>query len=85
MKIITQLNLFEDQEFGDLEKILMVLDALPETDLLKQLEAKRKYGRRDYSVQSYFIGSLSSCVESLKTDSFRLLLFSFLIRVLRWF
>ncbi|WP_414486791.1 hypothetical protein [Streptococcus danieliae] len=31
------------------------------------------------------LGSLSSCVESLKTDSFRLLLFSFLIRVLRWF
>ena len=68
MKIITQLNLFEDQEFGDLEKILMVLDALPETDLLKQLEAKRKYGRRDYSVQSYFIAYIAKLILQLETD-----------------
>ena len=31
MKIITQLNLFEDQELGDLEKILWVVEGLPET------------------------------------------------------
>ncbi|MBF0843525.1 transposase [Streptococcus danieliae] len=68
MKIITQLNLFEDQEFGDLEKILMVLDALPETDLFKQLEAKRKYGRRDYSVQSYFIAYIAKLILQLETD-----------------
>lgn len=37
MHIITQLNLFEDQELGDLEKILMVLDGLPETDLFQRL------------------------------------------------
>ncbi|VHC02160.1 Uncharacterised protein [Streptococcus pyogenes] len=60
MHIITQLNLFEDQELGDLEKILMVLDGLPETDLFQRLEAKRKHGRRDYSVQSYFIARFFS-------------------------
>lgn len=68
MKIITQLNLFEEQELGDLEKILMVLDGLPETDLLQRLEAKRKYGRRDYSVQSYFIAYIAKMILQLETD-----------------
>lgn len=68
MHIITQLNLFEDQELGDLEKILMVLDGLPETDLFQRLEAKRKHGRRDYSVQSYFIASIAKHILQLETD-----------------
>lgn len=69
MKIITQLNLFEDQELGDLEKILAVLDGLPETDLLERLEAKLKHGRKDYSVQSLFIASIAQIVLQLKTDA----------------
>ncbi|HFI0854365.1 TPA: transposase, partial [Streptococcus suis] len=68
MKIITQLNLFEDQELGDLEKILMVLDGLPETGLFDELEAKRKHGRKDYSVQSYFIAYIAKIVLQLETD-----------------
>ncbi|VTS17047.1 hypothetical protein [Streptococcus pseudoporcinus] len=51
MKIITQLNLFEDQELGDLEKILAVLNGLPE-------------GRKDYSVQSLFIACIAQMVSS---------------------
>ncbi|HFI0078127.1 TPA: hypothetical protein ACGOTL_002203, partial [Streptococcus suis] len=45
MKIITQLNLFEDQELGDLEKILMVLDGLPEDDwiCLSQTQTRPEY------------------------------------------
>ncbi|CAM3381107.1 Transposase InsH N-terminal domain-containing protein [Streptococcus pluranimalium] len=69
MKIITQLNLFEDQELGDLEKILAVLDGLPETDLLERLEAIRQHGRKDYSVQSLFIASIAQMVLQLKTDA----------------
>lgn len=68
MKIITQLNLFEDQELGDLEKILMVLDGLPETDLFDKLEAKRKHGRKAYTIQSYFIAYISKIVLQLETD-----------------
>ena len=68
MKIITQLNLFEEQELGDLEKILMVLDGLPETDLFERLEAKRKHGRKDYSVQSYFIAYIAKFILQLETD-----------------
>ncbi len=68
MKIITQLNLFEDQELGDLEKILMVLDGLPETDLFDKLKAKRKHGRKDYTLQSYFIAYIAKIVLQLETD-----------------
>ena len=68
MKIITQLNLFEDQELGDLEKILWVVEGLPETDLLERLEDKRKHGRKDYSVQSYFMALVSKIVLQLETD-----------------
>ncbi|HFU3968492.1 TPA: transposase, partial [Streptococcus suis] len=68
MKIITQLNLFEEQELGDLEKILMVLDGLPETDLFDKLESKRKHGRKDYSIQSYFIAYIAKIVLQLETD-----------------
>ena len=46
MKSITQLNLFEETELGDLEKILAVVDSLPETGLLEQIESKRKGGRQ---------------------------------------
>ncbi|VHM51641.1 hypothetical protein [Streptococcus pyogenes] len=69
MHIITQLNLFEDQELGDLEKILMVLDGLPETDLFQRLEAKRKHGRRDYSVQSSLSPVSLNAFFSLKPTS----------------
>lgn len=68
MKIITQLNLFEDHEMGDLEKILTVLDGLPETNLFQCLEERRHHGRRDYSVQSYFIAYVSKFILQLETD-----------------
>ncbi|MBF7095402.1 hypothetical protein IYQ92_09345, partial [Streptococcus sp. HF-1907] len=42
MKSVTQLNLFEETELGDLEKILAVVDTLPETGLLEQIESKHK-------------------------------------------
>lgn len=68
MKIITQLSLFEELELGDLEKILAVVDSLPETGLLKQIESKRKCGRQDYSVQPYFIAYIAKLVLQFQTD-----------------
>ncbi|HFI0809978.1 TPA: hypothetical protein ACGOYL_000822 [Streptococcus suis] len=68
MKIITQLNLFENHELGDLEKILMVLDGLPETGLFDELEVKRKHGRKDYTIQSYFIAYIAKIVLLLETN-----------------
>jgi len=68
MKSITQLNLFEETELGDLEKILAVVDSLPETGLLEQIESKRKGGRQDYSVESYFIAYIAKLVLQFQTD-----------------
>ncbi|HFI0399541.1 TPA: hypothetical protein ACGO63_001011 [Streptococcus suis] len=68
MKIITRINLFEDHELGDLEKILMVLDGIPETGHFDELETKRKHGRKDYSVQSFFIAYIAKIVLQLETN-----------------
>lgn len=68
MNIVTQLNLFEEQELGDLEKILMVLDGLPETDMFSRMEKKRKHGRHDYSIQSYVIAYIAKIILQLETD-----------------
>jgi len=49
MDIITQLNLFEDNELGDLEKLHTVLNELPDRDLIEALDEDRPTGRNDYS------------------------------------
>lgn len=62
MKMITQINLFEAHELGDLEKLLMILDGIPETGHFDELETKRKHGRKDYTIQSYFIAYIAKIV-----------------------
>lgn len=47
MKIITQLNLFEDNELGDLEKLWLVFEHLPDEDLIEKLDNCRKDGGRN--------------------------------------
>lgn len=49
MDIISQLNLFEDNELGDLEKLYTVLNELPDQALIKALDEERPTGRNDYS------------------------------------
>lgn len=68
MTIVTQLNLLEHYELGELEKIYDVLDVLPTTDILNHLEKRRKRGRQDYSVQSLFIAYIAKIVLQIKTD-----------------
>lgn len=51
MHIVTQLNLFSEEEIlGDLEKLETILSALPDEQLIRKLEKKRKNGRNDYPV-----------------------------------
>lgn len=45
----------------------MVVDGLPETDLLDCVENLRKQGRKDYSVQSYFIALIAKSALQLET------------------
>ncbi|HEM3178641.1 TPA: hypothetical protein U0919_002221 [Streptococcus suis] len=47
---------------------MMVLDGLPETDLFDKLEAKRKHGRKDFTIQSYFIAYIAKIVLQLETN-----------------
>ena len=45
-----------------------MVDSLPETGLLEQIESKRKGGRQDYSVESYFIAYIAKLVLQFQTD-----------------
>ncbi|GEQ34416.1 hypothetical protein B795N_22980 [Marinilactibacillus psychrotolerans] len=49
MHSITQLNLFADNELGDLVKLNTVLNELPDQDLINALDEERPTGRDDYS------------------------------------
>lgn len=49
MDIVAQLNLFEENELGDLEKLYTVLNELPDQALIKALDEERPTGRNDYS------------------------------------
>lgn len=42
-----QLNLFEDNYLGDLEKVLLLIQVLPDQNLLNALENERRNGRND--------------------------------------
>lgn len=49
MHSITQLNLFADNELGDLVKLNTVLNELPDQELINALDEERPTGRDDYS------------------------------------
>lgn len=49
MNIIAQLNLFEDNNLGDLEKLDTVLNHLPDQELIDALNKDRPTERDDYS------------------------------------
>lgn len=54
MAIIYQPTLFswkDNHEIGDLERLKMVMEALPDEDLIQALEQRRKNGRNDYPVR----------------------------------
>ena len=49
-------------------KSVTQLNLFEETGLLEQIESKRKGGRQDYSVESYFIAYIAKLVLQFQTD-----------------
>lgn len=65
MAIIPQLKLFEwteIQTLGDLERLRLVLDHMPDEDLMKTLERQRGKGRNDYPVRAMWNSVLAGIV-----------------------
>lgn len=62
MNMITQLNMFDDSELGDLEKLLLVVSNLPDKELLKALNARRAKGGAGYSNESLWIAFIAKFV-----------------------
>jgi hypothetical protein len=65
MAIIPQLKLFEWNEiqtFGDLERLLLVLDYMPDEELMNALEQHRGKGRNDYPVRAMWNSVLAGIV-----------------------
>ena len=62
MQIITQLSIFDDTELGDLEKLILVVENLPDEKLLKALNERRKKGGAGYSNESLWIAFVAKFV-----------------------
>lgn len=65
MAIIPQMKLFdwtEIQELGDLERLRLVLDNMPDEEIMMTLERKRGKGRDDYPVRAMWNSVLAGIV-----------------------
>jgi len=65
MAIIPQLRLFgwnEIEQLGDLERLRLVLEYMPDEDLMQLLEEKRGNGRDDYPVRAMWNSMLAGIV-----------------------
>ncbi|GAB6172660.1 MAG: transposase [Ruminiclostridium sp.] len=65
MAIIPQLKLFswnEIEELGDLERLRLVIEYMPDENLMRLLEEKRGKGRDDYPVRSMWNSVLAGIV-----------------------
>ena len=65
MAIIPQKKLFawtEIQPLGDLKRLQLVLDYMPDEDLVRTLEKKRGQGRDDYPVRAVWNSILAGIV-----------------------
>ena len=65
MAIIPQLRLFgwkEIEELKDLERLRLVLEYMPDEELMKKLERERKNGRDDYPVRAMWNSVLAGIV-----------------------
>ena len=68
MAIIPQLKLFEwteIQTLGDLERLRLVLDYMPDDALMKTLERNRGKGRDDYPIRAMWNSVLAGIVFSM--------------------
>lgn len=80
MAIIPQQSLFvwsEIENLGDLERLRLVLEYMPDEDLMQKLESERGKGRDDYPVRAMWNSILAGVVyqhpsiESLWLESSR--------------
>lgn len=80
MAIIPQQRLFgwqEIDELGDLERLVLVLEHLPDKKLMQKLERERGRGRNDYPVRAVWNSILAGIVfqhpsiESLRRELLR--------------
>jgi len=65
MAIIPQLRIFgwkEIEELGDLERLRLVLEYMPDEELMRQLEKERYKGRDDYPVRAMWNSVLAGIV-----------------------
>ena len=62
------------EELGDLERLRLVLEHMPDEQLMRQLEKERAQGRDDYPVRSVWNSVLAgvvfghNCIESLRRE-----------------
>lgn len=72
MAIIPQLSLFtwdEIEELGDLERLRLVLEHMPDEHLMQKLEQKRGKGRDDYPVRAMWNAVLAGIVFQHDSDA----------------
>ena len=72
MAIIPQVSLFEWTEIenlGDLERLRLVLDYIPDEELMQKLEDVRGNGRDDYSVRAMWNSLLAGIVFEHESES----------------
>ena len=65
MAIIPQQSLFvwsEIENLGDLERLRLVLEYMPDEDLMQKLESERGKGRDDYPVRAMWNSILAGVV-----------------------
>ncbi|MCR4440707.1 MAG: transposase [Peptococcaceae bacterium] len=65
MAIIPQLRIFgwrEIEELGDLERLRLVLEYMPDEELMRQMEKERYKGRDDYPVRAMWNSILAGIV-----------------------
>ncbi len=67
MNIITQLTIFDNSYFGDLEKLNTVLNELPDKELIDRLYKKRGKGRNDYRIESMWRAFIAGFIFEHKT------------------
>lgn len=75
MAIIPQMSLFswtDLDELGDLDRLRLVIEYLPDEKLMKTLESQRKNGRNDYPIRAVWNTILAGVVfEHKSTESLR--------------
>ncbi|MGC5376551.1 hypothetical protein ACPXAO_23895, partial [Salmonella enterica] len=73
--IIPQMSLFswtDLDELGDLDRLRLVIEYLPDEKLMKTLESQRKNGRNDYPIRAVWNTILAGVVfEHKSTESLR--------------